>query len=367
MFWDMFLARPPSVDMVRVHIQTMLDSTLLPLSNVRRLALLESCRTAPTVADLVDMSLEALESSSSTSEVKDQILEALVTGDWETVHTLSSAVSRAPCCSVAPTKDSFGTFRRMAITIFYASRKVQQELSSEARRSGASAILSTTSREELLDVFLTVLIEAAGLDEETRAKIAHDVCEGRYYRLVLPDRLDCEPGRGVDDSPHLCPDDEGIRVSDGRHISNNISGHVQVEHVWIDEITSTTSTLENGSTPEESCPICLGAINSETPIVLLQCHHVFCRDCILDWAHESGGGDQANIGSSRTTGHNHDVSVTCPLCRQSNVVPNEQSQYHSHGGRSRIAAHGDAWGHTSSFSFPQQPLPDWNMFHSLRF
>ena len=324
----------PNVEFVRRRLLALVESTALPLSNARRLALLESCRQASTGPELLDMALEAVgESTVIPDEIKDRVMDGLLTGNWDDVQNMVNAenVTRTP--HVVHSSDRFVTFRRMAINIFYASRKIQQ-LPLAARRHLGSAILRTTNRDELMHLFLTRLTHATTLDEDARLKIANDVLEGRYYRLLLPDRFDCE--NTVERSyRHLQPsidnngvsttansnDNDGIRVSaDTAHTINN----VQVEHVWIDENT-------------QDCPICLGQIEDSTT---LQCQHVFCRDCILDWAHES---HPPGLYSSSS----HQQQVSCPICRQCNVIlSNEESAGPSPNGRRRTF------------------LPRWNIFRS---
>ena len=121
-------------------------------------------------------------------------MNALLTGQWQVVQELVQANASAVHAVVqSPPADAdpFLAFRRMAITIFYASRKIQQ-LPLVARRHLGSSILRTRNRTELMDLFLTSLVHATTLDEDARIKIANDVLEGRYYRLLLPDRFDCE-------------------------------------------------------------------------------------------------------------------------------------------------------------------------------
>jgi len=301
---------------VQQRLVTLLQGTSLPLSNCRRLALLESCKEASDGRALLDMTMESLMDSEVIDPVqKDSIMNSVMAGDWNTVQQMVSAPAPLQPEDVTALDDddqtSFRCFRRMAIAIFHASRKVQQ-LPLPARRQLGSTILRTNNREELMNLVFTRLQCAVTLDEEAREKIANDVLEGRYYRLLLPDRFDCEvSARRIRTSV--------LRSRDrrrNRHSSNSVldGDSPDPQSVYIDQ------------EPEE-CPICLG--DSETPVTL-QCQHVFCRGCIIDWSRQAlnGGGD----------------NVSCPICRQISTlgaesqarVPAPVSRRRRHGSLLRL-------------------------------
>jgi hypothetical protein len=295
------MENPANLEFIRRRLLALVASSALPLPNPRRWALLESCRRAVDASDLLDMVLEAVSDSSHLpADLKDRVVEGLLTGDWEAVQTLVQGNVVRTASRLPPTGDVFLDFRRMAISIFYASRKIQR-LPLALRRRIGSAILVSNTREELVDLFLTSLQAASTLDDEARHLIANDVFEGRYYRLLRADRFDCER----DADPSTASDTEGIRVREAVPVPPATvvapTPGMEVEHVWIDEDTT------------NECPVCLSCLTYPTT---LTCDHVFCRGCLVDWSRN--GARESHRGGTRID--QVDFQVSCPLCRQPGAI-----------------------------------------------
>uniref|UniRef100_A0A7R9VWC3 RING-type domain-containing protein n=1 Tax=Pseudictyota dubia TaxID=2749911 RepID=A0A7R9VWC3_9STRA len=244
------------------------------LPDVRRAALRESCRVAPDESALKELFLDAVTGSPHVPDgSKNALAEIILCDRW-------SELPGAALCEFDPLDqrgtnvgrgDPFEEFRSMALSVFTKSRKVSR-LPIDRRRELGTAILSTGTREELMEVMMASLEVAQTLDEESRLKIANDVLEGQFHRLLLPDRFDCDepPRRGA------------AARSEGMNPGASVP--------------TVLGAAEEDDCDEEECPICLGARDVANARVL-PCGHGFCEECILDWSRA------------------HGCPFPCPVCR----------------------------------------------------
>eukprot|EP00546_Thalassionema_frauenfeldii_P009036 CAMPEP_0178917018 /NCGR_PEP_ID=MMETSP0786-20121207/13001_1 /TAXON_ID=186022 /ORGANISM="Thalassionema frauenfeldii, Strain CCMP 1798" /LENGTH=290 /DNA_ID=CAMNT_0020590497 /DNA_START=95 /DNA_END=967 /DNA_ORIENTATION=+ len=136
----------------------------------------------------------------------------------------------------------------MTMGIFCKSRKVRQ-LPLSRRRELGETFMSLKSREAIIDYLFESLERAQVLDPASCARIANDVLETKYYRLLLPDRFDC---------------DEIPRLGSG--------------------------PLEQRPEHECYCAICLSNYPIDGRWCTLACTHEFCLACIQDLAKRYRGG-----------------------------------------------------------------------------
>ena len=258
-----------------------------PIPDVRRAAIIESVRRAPNMQVLIDIFLEATtDSPYLTMTQKACLAERLLLSnsgddddDDDDAARSMDALAMAAGCSPGVFKNSSlssissvqrppdRSFQRMARLLFHTSRKIRALPNERRRQLGAALTACTTADAVQRFVIEDALPSAIVLDPATRNQVALDSLEGRYYRLLLPDRLDCAEPQGR------------LRTYDH------------------DE-------------QDTCCPICLGdtanvdTIRTTTPatflatIVVPCCHHVYCRSCLADWIAAARGGSD------------------CPTCRQ---------------------------------------------------
>lgn len=276
---------------VRQRLLNLLASSEIRLPRPRRLALCETVRQAESGAELLDMILEALGDSFYVPDaIKDELVSHLLQGEWEQVQDTVCGRAQGPRHNAGPIE--FRSFQSMATSLFYASRKIRQ-LPLERRRQLGTAILQTRTREQLVDLLLYSLHNAQTLDDDARVKIANDVLERRYYRLLKTDRFDCCEDDDTGTQHNLeAAADANQGAARARPPALSSLAVINAETVWLDEDTN-------------ECSICLSSIRDE--MKLQSCRHSFCRDCLMDWAH--------NDFSSR-----HGL-VSCPICRQESTPP----------------------------------------------
>lgn len=296
---------------LKTRISHLISSSSLPLSSARRWALLESCDKATSKRELLDMVLDCVvDSKHLPATTKDPLVDALLANDWDTVASIVQGTTSNDFGrdNMAFGLSSFQGFRRMALTLFYDSRKIQS-LPLHDRRQIGSAVLRTRTREELMHLFLTRLTSAKSLDDAARAKVANDVYENRFYRLLRPDRLDCRdrgPTYNTDNTDSSARADTGPFVATTRGHGVSAAAVSNNNHDDDDDIS-------------DECPICLTTLERPTR---LACSHVYCRDCVVDWARQQNAAAaettrrrRGALGRNRNRGKDL-RNVSCPMCRQ---------------------------------------------------
>mmetsp|Transcript_1209 Transcript_1209/g.1845 ORF Transcript_1209/g.1845 Transcript_1209/m.1845 type:complete len:263 (-) Transcript_1209:584-1372(-) len=220
----------------------LIKRTPIPIPQVRRMAVIESCRAG----DLNEIFWDSTcESPYLSEDLKQQIAKALMANNWDALPELVGV----PFSWMHPLQGApFQDFRTMTMGIFCKSRKIRQ-LPLSRRREIGKALMSLKSREDIVEFLFESLEHAQILDPESCSRIANDVLEKRYYRLLLPDRFDC------DEIPRL--------------------GATKDHHHQLED--------------EPYCAICLGSFPIDGRWCTLLCTHSFCLACIQDLAKRHGG------------------------------------------------------------------------------
>jgi len=151
-------------------------------------------------------------------------------------------------------------FRDMVIQILLTSRKIGK-MSVFSRRRYGDKIHSASSISEIKDI-TTGIIKRSGF-------LRH-ISSGRFDLLLLPESFDCDekPRKAVRPGMIQYYDEEqGLLLGE--------NGHDSYEEV-------------------EECVICLSVIEEEGQMLMLECNHWYCRECISSWV---------------------ESNPTCPTCR----------------------------------------------------
>lgn len=236
----------------------LLRRTPFPIPQVRRAAIIETVRCAPDRETLLDIFFDATaDSPYLTPNQKACLAEQLLSNQMESL----AAAAGCRCCLDDATSRCTAdrSFSRMARLIFHSSRKIRA-LPVERRRALGTALAQCPTAQAMRRFVLEeALPSAAVLDVPTRNRVALDIVDGRYYNLLLPDRLDCVEPQGRLQQPRDDDDDTCCYC----------------------------------------CPICLGEPGGEDGSVFVApcCRQVYCRSCIHDWME---AGDRSD----------------CPTCRQ---------------------------------------------------
>lgn len=251
------LLRQQLVDMLRTS--TMLTRAL---PRPRQLALIESGRAAASVQAIKAIVIDnTCGSPFLPDDQKDGLVELVLAEQWDALRKALRCPASATLFAADPHPlQRFAEFRQMVVSIFIRSKKIQS-LPPQRRQQLGSAIHRAPNKEQLLAVAFGALVNAQTLDAAGREHVANDILDGRFDRLLLPDRLDC------DERPR-------------QHVSSAGNGAAEEEE------------------EEDECPICLGVSQAQHA---LPCGHKFCQACIKDWA-------ASNLRAGR---------FTCPCCRAS--------------------------------------------------
>ena len=235
---------------------------LRAIPDVRKHALRETLRLATSEEDVTEILLANLTGSPYIpDDLKTNLATLILEKQWA---ELGSALRCEPG-SVVEDGSEFDEFRAMVISIFSRSRRLEALDYTRRHRLG-SAMHQARSRDELIAIAMGALENAQTLDGAGRERVANDILDGRFDRLLLPDRFDC------DERPRR---QGAAPPADG-------SAEVPVGMPVVEE-------------PEE-CPVCLGTSLVERQ---LPCGHTFCDACITQWA--------GSFAPSPT--------FACPLCR----------------------------------------------------
>jgi Ring finger domain len=240
-----------------------LQNIKVPLPEVRRRALMESVRCASDIEDVYDILLDSVSNSPYlSSEQKEELANAfLSSGDnMDALSAQYTTEARADPPVASDENDDgleFAGTLAMLRLMFSHSRKLMG-LPEERRRQITMAIHQTSTVDQIRHLVLDQLPIALSLDRHERALVANDMLDHRYYRLLLPDRLDCnEPLPRLGD---VTPQQEAIAI-----------------------------------TPQE-CPVCFEEFADYAQARILQCcGQRFCATCVADLTQRQ--------------------AADCPLCR----------------------------------------------------
>jgi hypothetical protein len=125
--------------------------------------------------------------------------------------------------------------------------------------------------EHIRQMVLQQLPTALSLDRHERQLVANDILDGRYYNLLLPDRLDChEP------LPRVVKDDDDDDAPRRRLQASNTE-----------------------------CPICLNELGVDYALTTIVqcCGQRFCTACV------------AHLTRQHQERQNNAAAALCPLCR----------------------------------------------------
>jgi len=244
--------------------------------------ILSNVQTSPYLSeeDFQNVVLEVLDFSSSSrflsAEVSNAMAEAILNRNWE---GLLSIASSSPDSNIEDLLDPSDTseemrlrnFRDMVIQILLTSRKIGK-MSVFSRRRYGDKIHSASSISEIKGI-LTGIIGRSGflrLGLEERESVKSHISSGRFDLLLLPKSFDC------DEKPRKAARPGMTRYGDEE----------QGQQLGEDSY---------GSYGEfEECVICLSVIEEEGQMLMLECNHWYCRECISSWV---------------------ESNPTCPTCR----------------------------------------------------
>jgi len=257
------------------------------LPDVRRRVLAETVRAAATVEAAFDILLENVASSPYLpQESKDPLAELAMTHQFNALAAALQCDERLACLAPTTQEEEFRALRQMVVAVFTRSRKMQA-LPAVKRRQLGAAIHAQQTADGIKMLALSSLETSQAFDAAGRDMVANDIFDGRYDRLLLPDRFDC---------------DEAARVRDGASRTVDVGGEAEgiVGDGLVPSAPQPSMVAASAQTRFEEaqeCPVCLGT----SPIsAKLPCEHQFCRECIEGWAQRSSGRRQ---------------TVGCPLCR----------------------------------------------------
>lgn len=252
--------------------------------------------------DLTEVVMEGLLTCDSLlPEDKNRIvLDGILEQRWDLV------VTRYPTAS-NNTEDSFLTYRRMFLVLLKSSRKLQQCLPESSRLRIKKMMLQTKAEEELHDLVFQILERLCGVDVQTQIK--QDVSDGRYYRLLWPDRLECEDviTRRVLERHDVTTTTERLEEEEDRKLPTVIapaSPMVFGSVLLPNDLSSSSSHRQ-----QDCCPICLDPL--QAPALQLSCQHAFCSQCITNWIRQN-----QPVMASGNTVCSTDNKWHCPVCRQ---------------------------------------------------
>jgi len=176
-------------------LSVLIKRTTIPLPHVRRMALIESIRSCCLYTELVDLFLNTtVDSPYLKEEKKGKIARILLSQRWSALPRLLGVYTMpfdTNSLSIPPNNKSFQDFRAMTLGIFGKSKKLRQ-LSWKRRRELGQDILALRSQDDILNFLYKSMENSEVLDIDTCSRIAEDVMDGQFHRLLLTNRFDCE-------------------------------------------------------------------------------------------------------------------------------------------------------------------------------
>ena len=247
---------PVATTQLGAWVLALLQLSPFPIPRLRKDALRESFRVATSEEDLKDIFLDAVCGSPYVDTgMKQELANVILGGDWATLLTLTGVHGEFSPQYSTTADCILSEFKYLATRIFIKSR-VMRALPLLRRQALGKALLDCKSKESVMELVLLSLEESQILDESTRIRIANDVFEGKFYRLLLADRFDCD----------VLP---------------------RLETLEMDE-----------DEDREDCVICLDVSQDGVYCTLPTCGHSFCRLCIKDLSDIHSGSP-----------------FPCPMCR----------------------------------------------------
>jgi len=264
------------------------------LPDVRRRALAETVRAAATAEAATDILLENVASSPYLPQArKDPLAELAMTQQFEALATELQCDERLACLAPTTPEEDFRALRQMVVAVFTRSRRMQRLPAAKRRHLGA-AIHAQQTADDIKMLALSALETSQAFDGAARDLVANDIFDGRYDRLLLPDRFDCdeESRRGAERPIYILNTGGGAgggrgAAGGGRGAGGGGRGGGGVGGGAATQEPSTPlpayDATEAASLTEEGqeCPVCLGV----SPVgAQLPCGHQFCQECIETWA-----------------------------------------------------------------------------------
>ena len=247
---------PVAATQLGAWVLTLIQLSPIPIPRLRKDALRESFRVATCEEDLKDIFLDAVCGSPYIDTgMKHELANVVLGGDWETLPKLTGLRGNFTPQYTTTAESMLAEFKYLATRIFIKSR-VMRALPLSRRKTLGKALLECQSKEAVMHLVLLSLEQSQILSESARIRIANDVFEGKFYRLLLADRFDC------DVLPRL----------------GSVEKNEEAEH--------------------GECVICLDDFPNGVYCTLPTCGHNFCQQCIQDLS-------EMRIGSP----------FPCPMCR----------------------------------------------------
>lgn len=228
-----------------IHILYTSEKLFFLIPYVRRITLIETLLLCSKNEEAYNIFLDNLSTSPFIPEnEKNKLADLVFSNQFNILNSLLE-------CKRKPEKyNRLDSFKRMVLGIFIKSSKIKK-LDSLKKHNLGLCITNSISIEELKQLTLSSLESSKIFTNEEKELVANDILDNRFDLLLLPNRFDCEE---------------------------------------IQRINYKKDTFEL-----DECPICLGENDAN---IKLTCQHLFCKDCIMQWAEKSR-------------------NLDCPLCRTS--------------------------------------------------
>jgi hypothetical protein len=247
---------PVAATQLGALVLALIQLSPFPIPKLRKDALCESFRVATSEEELKDIFLDAVCGSPYIDTgMKQDLANVALGGDWETLLRLIGIHEHFVPQYTTTAEAILSEFKYLATRIFIKSRAMRA-LPLLRRQNLGKALLECQTKEAVMELVLVSLEESQILSVPARMRIANDVFEGKFYRLLLADRFDC------DVIPRL-----------------EVLEHCQEED-------------------REDCVICLDAFPNGEYCTLATCGHSFCQPCIENLSNQHNGS-----------------SFPCPMCR----------------------------------------------------
>mmetsp|Transcript_47220 Transcript_47220/g.70261 ORF Transcript_47220/g.70261 Transcript_47220/m.70261 type:complete len:778 (-) Transcript_47220:1258-3591(-) len=358
------------LETTRSAMLQLLGEARFPFPYVRKLALKESAKAAKSIEGLHDLVRENITNSPYIPEqVKPQLIHAILTQNWIVARSLITSrdaakrrgtwkgVKKNPGTTVASSpnpiqsaywklstsiktrrvmaalkndnatstgSEEYKEFRQMAIAIFASSKKIRKK--SDRRGKLGRLIQKTNNHEDAVQFLLDVLEDSQALNEVERARVAGDVLDGRYDRLLLKDRLDCELSDRLDYNDPTVLSEESFAAlsydsgsSNSNHNKNNILSSSTAATSGRRVSARSTGTMMKCDfcwdffNSAEDCVVTRGstvASSSQTRRTRICRQHELCKFCLDAALSQNGRYPPCPICGEETGAAGHNTSTT---------------------------------------------------------